>query len=170
MINLSILTNTLVLYRAVLFKVGVARYLEDHKIAVGEWSWTKVPNWRPRRQTGCGNRRRVHTGITGKLLFLIEQLRLATISPYRRRYSPSLLACIFVWESSSPSLYKQILKENVLSVPSIRHLHSLSKTFCMDTGLTGNTHSFMVARIKQISEREQHVVLIDEIVAVADWN
>ena len=108
--------------------------------------------------------------ITGKLLFLIEQLRLATISPYRRRYSPSLLACIFVWESSSPSLYKQILKENVLSVPSIRHLHSLSKTFCMDTGLTGNTHSFMVARIKQISEREQHVVLIDEIVAVADWN
>ena len=34
----------------------------------------------------------------------------------------------------------------------------------MDTGLTGNTHSFMVARIKQISERQRHVVLlIDEI-------
>ena len=95
-------------------------------------------------------------GITVKLLFLIEQLRLATISPYGGRYSPSLAN----W---SLSLYKQMLRENVLSLPSIRHLHILSKTFCMDTGLTGNIHSFVAARIKQISEREQHVVLIDEI-------
>ena len=65
-----------------------------------------------------------------------------------------------MWENSSPSLYKQMLKENVLSLPSICHLHSLSKTFCMDTGLTGNTHSFVVARIKQISKRERHIVLL----------
>ena len=87
--------------------------------------------------------------ITGKLLFLIEHLRLATISPYGARYSPSLLAYVLMWENSSPSLYKQMLKKNVLSQPSIRHLHSLSKTFCMDIGLADNTHSFIVASIKQ---------------------
>ena len=86
--------------------------------------------------------------ITGKILYLIEQLRLSTISHYGRRCSPSFLAYAFMWENSSPSLYKQMLKENVLSLHSIRHLHSLSKIFCMDTVLTGNTHSFMVARIK----------------------
>ena len=102
--------------------------------------------------------------ISGKLLLLVEQLRLASISPYGRRYSLSLLAYALIWENSSPSLYKQMLKQYVLSLPSIRHLHSLSKTFCMDTGLTGNTHSFIVARIKQIFEHERHVVLlIDEI-------
>lgn len=100
----------------------------------------------------------------GKLLFLVEQLRLATISPHGRRYSPSLLALALMWENSSPSLYKQLLKENVLSLPSIRHLNSLSKTFCMETGLTGSTHSYMAARVKRLSERERHVVLlIDEI-------
>ena len=57
-----------------------------------------------------------------------------------------------------------MLEENILSLPSIRHMHSLSKSVCMDIGLTGNTNSFVVARIKQISERERHVVfLIDEI-------
>ena len=44
--------------------------------------------------------------ITGKLLFLIEQLRLATISPYGRWYSPILLAYALMWENSSPSLNK----------------------------------------------------------------
>jgi hypothetical protein len=101
---------------------------------------------------------------TGKLLFLIEQLRLATISPYTRRYSPSLLAFALMWENSSPSLYKQMLKENVLSLPSIRHLHNLSTTFSMDTGQTDSTHSYMAARVNLLPERERHVVLlIDEI-------
>ena len=102
--------------------------------------------------------------IAGKLFFFFELLRLATISPYARRYSPSLSAYARVWENSSPSLYKQILKENVLSLHSIRYMHSLSNTLCMNTRQTGNTHSFVVVRIKQISERERHVVLlIDEI-------
>jgi len=102
--------------------------------------------------------------VNGKLLFLVEQLKLATMSPYRRRYSPSLLTLALMWENSSPSLYKQLIEENVLSLPSIRHLRTLSKAFSMDTGLTESTRSFLVARLKRLSERERHVVLIiDEI-------
>ena len=78
----------------------------------------------------------------GKLFFLIEQFRLATTSPYGRRYSLNLLAFTLVWEISNLSLYKQMLKEDILSLPCIRHLHSLSKTFCMDTGLTNSTQSY----------------------------
>ena len=64
--------------------------------------------------------------IKGRKLFLIEQLRLATISPYGRRYSPSL-AYALMRENSSSSLYKQMLKANVLSLPPAQpvkdHLH-----------------------------------------------
>ena len=69
--------------------------------------------------------------------------------------SPSLLAYVIVQADAQSKC-----------LASIRHLHRLSKTICMDTGLAGNTHSFMVTRMKQISELERYVVLlIDEIYA-----
>ena len=70
--------------------------------------------------------------ITRKLFYLIEQLRLATISPFGRRYFSSLLAYALMWDNSILSLYKKMLKENVLSIISIRHLHSVSTTNWQD--------------------------------------
>ena len=43
-----------------------------------------------------------------------------------RRYSQALLGMACMWNSSSSSLYKQILNEGVLSLPSLRTINRLS--------------------------------------------
>ena len=83
---------------------------------------------------------------------------------YHFRYSSSLLAYALMWENTSPALYQQMIKENLLCLPSVRHLHSLSKGFAVETGLNKTTESYLAARVNLLSERERNVVLvIDEI-------
>ena len=98
-----------------------------------------------------------------KLEFSIEQMRLCLKKKESRRYSPSLLACAMMWNNTSSSLYKQMLSENILCLPTIRHLQNLSSSISMNTGLTENTVLYLKARAKNLNDYEKNVLLIDEI-------
>ncbi len=99
-----------------------------------------------------------------KMSFLVEQLSLAQVPPKQRRYSPDLLAAATMWKTTSPALYKQLLLENVLSIPSIGHLSQLSKALTTETGMSNATVRYLKMRIGNIDNREKKIVLIgDEI-------
>ncbi len=104
------------------------------------------------------------TSTGRKLLFLREQMILA-ITPVRsRRFSNDLLAAATMWKVTSPSLYKQLVKENILTLPSYNHLQSLGKDLNVGTGVSSSTVTYLKARSEKLSERERLVVLlIDEI-------
>ena len=82
-----------------------------------------------------------------KVSFISEQLKLCLVPSHARRYSPSLSACSVLWENTSPSLYKQILSEDVITLPNIRHIHRLASAISIDTGLTDSRVKYLNARI-----------------------
>ena len=99
---------------------------------------------------------------TKRLGFLLEQLKLLTMK--QPRYSPELLACSAMWNTSSPSLYKQIQQENILSLPTPRYISKLSRGVSTGLGLSSATEAYLKRRFKTLKQREQYVVLmIDEI-------
>jgi hypothetical protein len=52
-----------------------------------------------------------------KIAFIREQLTLATKSTCQRRYSALLLATAVMWDNVSPSLYCQMVAEDIMSLP-----------------------------------------------------
>lgn len=93
-----------------------------------------------------------------KILFLIEQLNLSFIpKPCNRRYSPSLLATAAIWMTSSPATYKLLLKDNVLSLPSIRHLKSLTQPLAVNVGLSQDSVNYLEARAAHLNDQEKEV-------------
>jgi len=56
----------------------------------------------------------------GSFQFAVEQLKLSRKSAPLKRYSPSLLAASSLWESTSPTLYRMLLKDGSFSLPSVR--------------------------------------------------
>ena len=99
-----------------------------------------------------------------KIRFLMEQLNLAFALPHGRRFSTSLLASSALWENTSPALYKHIMKENVLTLPSEKHLRNLTSILTTESGITSSTAAYLRARAKGLSDREKLVsVLIDEV-------
>ncbi len=104
-----------------------------------------------------------------KLGFLAEQLRvqLAGTKKFARRYSPSLLACAMLWKCTSTSLYKQIVEQGVLSLPSVSHLTHMSTSLSMSTGLTDTTLKYLKARLASLGDFERIVMLqIDEMYTI----
>ena len=61
-----------------------------------------------------------------KLGFLKEQLYLLNKPITGRRYSPSLLGLGIMWHQFSSCLYKQILSDNVLTLPCVRQIRRLT--------------------------------------------
>ncbi|QQP37067.1 Uncharacterized protein FKW44_022373 [Caligus rogercresseyi] len=57
----------------------------------------------------------------------MEQLKLLKKKENARRYSPTLLAVACLWENTSPSLYRMILHDGFLTLPSSSHLNRLSR-------------------------------------------
>jgi hypothetical protein len=99
-----------------------------------------------------------------KITFLVEQLDLAITPLSKRKFSTSLLATSLLWKQSSPALYRRILSDDLLSLPSIRHLQRLSSSFTIQTGLNLSTLEYLKLRIQKLSERERTVALIfDEV-------
>lgn len=104
------------------------------------------------------------TTVYRKVHFLGEQLSLSLVTPKRRRFSPDLLACAALWETTSPALYRQILSENILTLPSLNRIHQLSKALVTEVGMSQSTTAYLRARVQNLSDRERIVVLmIDEI-------
>ena len=71
-----------------------------------------------------------------------------------------LLACSVLWENSFPSLYKQIISEDILSWPSVRHIYILASAISVDIGLTDSKMRYL----EELDEREKVVsIVMDEI-------
>ncbi len=99
-----------------------------------------------------------------KVLFLAEQLFLALSQKFARKYSSDLLAAAVLWKTTSTALYKQLLREDCLTLPSLSLLSKLSKSVTTDTGISQASIGYLSARFSKLNEREKYVVLmLDEI-------
>ena len=88
----------------------------------------------------------VDQDIRPKLVFIIEQLKLAFMNTYHRGYSPDLLSVCVLWENTLSNLYKQIHNEGMLSIPSTRYIKKLTSALTIDTGLSEQTIKYLEAR------------------------
>ena len=93
----------------------------------------------------------VNFNIRSKLQFIVEQLQLAFMNLKHRRYSPDLLSICVLWENASPSLYKQIRDEGLLTIPSTRYIKELTSALSVETGLTENTIKYLEARRQRLN-------------------
>lgn len=100
-----------------------------------------------------------------KLHFLLDQLTMTTLSHKKqRRYSSDLLASCALWQTTSPALYRKLLDEDILSLPSVSHLKNLTCHLNTDIGLNEKTKIYLSERLKALTEREKVMVLmVDEI-------
>lgn len=70
-------------------------------------------------------------GIDRKVAFVKEQL--TYMVQKKPRYSPQLLATAAMWHLTSPVLYRTILKEEVLALPTERYAQILYYKMCRTT-------------------------------------
>ena len=69
-----------------------------------------------------------------------------------------------VWNSTFSSLYKQILSEGVLTLPSTRTLYRLSSSLTVDTGFSDSALKYTKLRTENLNEFERKIsILIDEV-------
>ena len=65
---------------------------------------------------------------------------------------------------TSPALYRLMLEEDVLTLPSMSYLQRLSSAYNLETGLTSSTVAYLSERAKHLTKEEKTVaVLIDEV-------
>ena len=100
-----------------------------------------------------------------KVAFALEQLNLALKPKMGRRYSPDMLSCALQWMKTSPALYRQLLDEGLLTLPSVNHLQKISTALNVETGeLSESTLNYLRLRIKKLNDWERNCILIvDEI-------
>ena len=99
-----------------------------------------------------------------QVAFLKEQLKLSNVKKANRKYSPDLLACAALWENTSPALYRQIQEEEILTLPTRRHIRNLTSSFSVESGMSEATVQYLNVRISSLIEREKTVNLIgDEV-------
>ena len=91
-----------------------------------------------------------HLDDNNKIAFLAKQLSLVYSSPHGRRYSPSLIAMAYMWQSVSPALYKQVQLV----------VRTLSSSIGDDLELTQPAKRYMSARFKKLKETDHEVSLI----------
>ena len=69
-----------------------------------------------------------------------------------------------MWNSSPSSLYKQILNEGVLNLPSLRTINRFSSAFNVDTGFTKSTLKYIQLRIQNINSYQRKMsIIMDEV-------
>lgn len=100
-----------------------------------------------------------------KLNFLLDQLTMVVTSGKKqRRYSSELLACSALWQTMSPALYRHLLTDDVLCLPSVQHLKRLTSPLDSETGISEKNKIYLQERLKSLTEREKIMVLMaDEI-------
>ena len=97
--------------------------------------------------------------------FLIEQIKLLRKDNSRsRRYSTKMVIFSYILHSHSASAYRFIQQSNVILLPSIRHLRSISRKLMPNINGDVNVNEYLKIRSKNLSQYERYVVLIlDEI-------
>ena len=102
--------------------------------------------------------------VAQKLSFLVDQLQLALQPSKSRRYRANYLWTCIKWLKTSPALYKQILQDGLLTLPSISHLKRLSNAYSLETGLSDVTTAYLGERYKSLTDRQKVVsLIIDEV-------
>ena len=67
-------------------------------------------------------------------------------------------------ERTSPAAYRQLLRDGILVLPSIKHLRRLRSALTPDLNLSDSTQAYIRARFKKLSKKETTVSLIlDEV-------
>ncbi len=79
-----------------------------------------------------------------KVAFLLEQLKLSLLKPKGRRYTPELLIFAYILNAKSAAAYRELLAQNMLSLPSQRLLNKLTNRLGSNLGDT--TDSYLTAR------------------------
>ena len=69
-----------------------------------------------------------------KLDFVIEQLSLIATPKTSRRYSAKLQWKSLTWMKTGPALYKQLLSDGLMTLPSLTRLQRLSSAYRLETG------------------------------------
>ena len=99
-----------------------------------------------------------------KIGFISEQLHLLNSAPKGRRYSSSLLSMCCILYRASPACYKQIINDDILTVPGERNLRLISYALHMDLSLDESTIAYLKARFSKLSEKDKYVALLmDEV-------
>ena len=71
-----------------------------------------------------------------KLQFIIEQLILSILPVHQRKYSPSFIWNCLAWMKNGPGLYRQLLAEGLMTLPSVSRLQRLGSSYHLETGKT----------------------------------
>lgn len=104
----------------------------------------------------------VQNDETNRIKFLKEQLELSCQSKYARRYSPDTLVISYILHSYSSTMYTNLLKQNVLCLPSVQTIKNISRKLDSEKGLDDSEYLRM--RLSKLSIFEVVVALvIDEI-------
>ena len=99
-----------------------------------------------------------------KINFIKEQLFLVLKKPQGRRYSKELLAMACMWENVSHALYKQIQLDDVITLPTAKHVRRLTSALTVDFDLSENTVAYLKLRMKKLLKKDLSINLIlDEI-------
>ena len=71
------------------------------------------------------------------------------------------------WNTISPALYRQLLDEAFLTLPSVRYLKRITSSLSVETGLTNSTIEYLKARLKSLSEWDKIIALLmDEVYCI----
>ncbi len=99
-----------------------------------------------------------------RISFIVEQLKLANENPHKRRYSTNFLWTAITWLKTSPVLYKLLIQEGLLTLPSISYLKQLSGAFSVQSGISPSTIAYLKERVADLSAGDKIVALaIDEV-------
>ncbi|KAG1670933.1 SRSF protein kinase 1 [Nymphon striatum] len=97
--------------------------------------------------------------VRSKVKFFAEQINLVNKPKAARRYAPETLIMCYLLYCASPSGYKELRKQNFLTIPSERTLQTI-------TDKVGNISefSYLNAGVSKLKQYEKNVILIiDEI-------
>lgn len=97
------------------------------------------------------------------LQFLYEQLVL--LNSDKPRYSPQMLSWAFSFYILSPRTYRDIIKSDILRLPSERYLRRLSSVLSISSSCDAKEHlSYLKSKCDKLSSQDKYVnLLIDEI-------
>lgn len=98
------------------------------------------------------------------LNFLREQMELLSMESHARRYSSDLLIHAFLWQMTSPSLYKILRK--VFILPTVRRLQQLSCGLDVKSNMVDR--QYLNERASHLQSYERKVILLIDEVYTAD--
>jgi hypothetical protein len=80
------------------------------------------------------------------------------------RYSVNMLWMAMSWHKTSPALYRFLLQEGILCLPSVSYLKRIVSMVPLETGLSPSTIVYLQKRVERLDERSRTAALmIDEV-------